>query len=65
MYLKWDSGLGGWISMPAVTDVFRYSCMVCWSSREKTNVEQELNEKEEAVKKRTNEVQVRQSVACM
>lgn len=57
MYLKWDSGLGGWISMPAVTDVFRYSCMVCWSSREKTNVEQELNEKEEAVKKRTNEVQ--------
>lgn len=51
--------------MPAVTDVFRYSCMVCWSSREKTNVEQELTEKEETVKRRTGEVQVRKSIACL
>ena len=58
MYLKIDSGLGGWITIPAVADVLKYSCIVCWSSREKNNVEQDLKEKEDAVKQRTSEVQV-------
>lgn len=58
MYLKSDSGLGGWIAIPAVADVLRYSCIVCWSSREKNNVEQDLKEKEDTVKQRTSEVQV-------
>ncbi|KAK7814480.1 hypothetical protein U0070_008848 [Myodes glareolus] len=57
MYLKSDSGLGGWIAIPAVADVLRYSCIVCWSSREKNNVEQDLKEKEDTVKQRTSEVQ--------
>lgn len=57
MYLKSDSGLGGWITIPAVADVLKYSCIVCWSSREKNNVEQDLKEKEDTVKQRTCEVQ--------
>uniref|UniRef100_A0A8C0XFF2 Epidermal growth factor receptor substrate 15 n=1 Tax=Castor canadensis TaxID=51338 RepID=A0A8C0XFF2_CASCN len=57
MYLKSDSGLGGWITIPAVADVLKYSCIVCWSSREKNNVEQDLKEKEDAIKQRTSEVQ--------
>uniref|UniRef100_A0A8C4V077 Epidermal growth factor receptor pathway substrate 15 n=1 Tax=Falco tinnunculus TaxID=100819 RepID=A0A8C4V077_FALTI len=36
---------------------FLYSCIVCWSSREKNNVEQDLKEKEDAIKQRTSEVQ--------
>lgn len=58
MYLKRDTGLGGWITVPAVADVLKYSCIVCWSSREKNNVEQDLKEKEDAIKQRTSEVQV-------
>nr|KAF6504943.1 epidermal growth factor receptor pathway substrate 15 [Rousettus aegyptiacus] len=57
MYLKSDSGLGGWITIPAVADVLKYSCIVCWSSREKNNVEQDLKEKEDTIKQRTCEVQ--------
>ncbi|XP_009906360.1 epidermal growth factor receptor substrate 15 [Dryobates pubescens] len=57
MYLKRDAGLGGWITVPAVADVLKYSCIVCWSSREKTNVEQDLKEKEDTIKQRTSEVQ--------
>ncbi|XP_039079789.1 epidermal growth factor receptor substrate 15-like [Hyaena hyaena] len=57
MYLKSDSGLGGWITIPAVADVLKYSCIVCWSSREKNNVEQDLKEKEDTIKQRTSEVQ--------
>nr|KAF6377963.1 epidermal growth factor receptor pathway substrate 15 [Myotis myotis] len=57
MYLKSDSGLGGWITIPAVADVLKYSCIVCWSSREKNNVEQDLKEKEDTLKQRTSEVQ--------
>lgn len=55
MYLKRETGLGGWIT---VADVLKYSCIVCWSSREKTNVEQDLKEKEDQIKRRTSEVQV-------
>lgn len=58
MYLKRDTGLGGWITVPAVADVLKYSCIVCWSSREKNNVEQDLKEKEDTIKQRTSEVQV-------
>ncbi|XP_031410775.1 epidermal growth factor receptor substrate 15 isoform X1 [Meleagris gallopavo] len=57
MYLKRDTGLGGWITVPAVADVLKYSCIVCWSSREKNNVEQDLKEKEDTIKQRTSEVQ--------
>lgn len=39
MYLKSDLGLGGWIVILVVVDVFRYSCIVCWFFREKNNVE--------------------------
>lgn len=62
MYLKRDTGLGGWITVPAVADVLKYSCIVCWSSREKNNVEQDLKEKEDAIKQRTSEVQVNKSL---
>ncbi|XP_008944119.1 PREDICTED: epidermal growth factor receptor substrate 15 [Merops nubicus] len=57
MYLKRETGLGGWITVPAVADVLKYSCIVCWSSREKTNVEQDLKEKEDTIQQRTSEVQ--------
>ncbi|XP_043857863.1 epidermal growth factor receptor substrate 15-like [Dromiciops gliroides] len=57
MYLKGDSGFGGWMTIPAVADVLRYSCIVCWSSREKNNVGQDLKEKEEHIRQRTSEVQ--------
>lgn len=64
MYLKRDTGLGGWITVPAVADVLKYSCIVCWSSREKNNVEQDLKEKEDAIKQRTSEVQVNIITNC-
>lgn len=51
-----------WLPGPALTAVLKYSCF-CWSFREKSSVEQEIKEKEESVRQRTNEVQVR-GVCC-
>lgn len=58
MHLKRETGLGGWITVPGVTDVLKYSCLICWSSREKNSVGQDLKEKGETIKQRTSEVQV-------
>lgn len=60
MYLKRETSLGSWINVPGVADVLKYSCIICWSSREKNNVEQDLQEKEDAIKQRTSEIQVRE-----
>lgn len=48
----------GWLSVPSVAAVIKYSCL-CWSFREKSSVEQEIKEKEENIRQRTSEVQVR------
>lgn len=37
----------------------QYSCLFCWAPREKSTVEEEIKEKEEAIRQRSNEVQVR------
>lgn len=48
---------GGWLSVPAVATVIKYSCL-CWSFREKSTVEQDIKEREETIRQRTSEVQV-------
>lgn len=58
MYFRRETGLGGWITVPGVADVLKYSCIVCWSSREKNDVEHDLKEKDDTIKQRTNEIQV-------
>uniref|UniRef100_H2SBZ0 Epidermal growth factor receptor pathway substrate 15 n=1 Tax=Takifugu rubripes TaxID=31033 RepID=H2SBZ0_TAKRU len=35
----------------------KYSCVLCWTPREKVSVEEEIKEKEEAVRQRSSEVQ--------
>ncbi|MGH0147144.1 UNVERIFIED_CONTAM: hypothetical protein FKN15_010241 [Acipenser sinensis] len=52
-----QSGAGSWLSVPSVSDVIKYSCLLCWSSREKTTVEQDIKENEDSIKQRTCEVQ--------
>lgn len=47
-----------WLPVPSLAAVLKYSCF-CWSFREKSSVEQEIKEKEESVRQRTNEVEVR------
>lgn len=53
-------GLGGFgvPSLPSLSSVAKYSCLLCWSPREKSTVEEEIKEKEEAIRQRSNEVQV-------
>uniref|UniRef100_A0A6Q2WS41 Epidermal growth factor receptor pathway substrate 15 n=1 Tax=Esox lucius TaxID=8010 RepID=A0A6Q2WS41_ESOLU len=46
-----------WLGVPSVSTVIKYSCLLCWSSREKGTVEQEIKEKEERIRERTSEVQ--------
>uniref|UniRef100_A0A4W5QHB8 Epidermal growth factor receptor pathway substrate 15 n=1 Tax=Hucho hucho TaxID=62062 RepID=A0A4W5QHB8_9TELE len=46
-----------WLGVPSVSTVIKYSCILCWSYREKSSVEQDIKEKEESVRERTNEVQ--------
>lgn len=53
------AGGGGWLAVPSVSALIKYSCLLCWSSREKSSVEQEIKEKEESIRQRTSEVQVR------
>jgi len=48
---------GGWLSVPAVATVIKYSCL-CWSFREKSTVEQDIKEREETIRQRNSEVQV-------
>lgn len=37
----------------------KYSCLLCWTPREKSSVEEEIKEKEETIRQRSSEVQVR------
>lgn len=45
--------------LPSLSLVAKYSCLLCWSPREKSSVEEEIKEKEEAIRQRSTEVQVR------
>ncbi|XP_029110636.1 LOW QUALITY PROTEIN: epidermal growth factor receptor substrate 15 [Scleropages formosus] len=48
---------GGWPALSSFSSAFKYSCLFCWSSREKSSVEQEIKEKEESIQQRSSEVQ--------
>lgn len=48
-------GLGGLV-LPLVV---KYACLLCCNPREKSSVEEEIKEKEEAIRQRSTEVQVR------
>uniref|UniRef100_A0AAQ4R653 Epidermal growth factor receptor pathway substrate 15 n=1 Tax=Gasterosteus aculeatus aculeatus TaxID=481459 RepID=A0AAQ4R653_GASAC len=52
-------GLGGFgvPGLPALSLVAKYSCLLCWTPREKSSVEEEIKEKEEAIRQRSTEVQ--------
>lgn len=54
-------GLGGLgvPGLPSLSLVAKYSCLLCWTPREKSSVEEEIKEKEEAIIQRSSEVQVR------
>lgn len=60
-----DGLAASWLSGPALTgrpslsSVAKYFCLLCWTPREKSSVEQEVKEKEEAIRQRSSEVQVR------
>lgn len=45
--------------LPSLSSVVKYSCLLCWNPREKSSVEEEIKEKEEAIRQRSGEVQVR------
>lgn len=53
--------LGG-VGLPGLTSLSsaaNYFCLLCWTPREKSSVEEEIKEKEEAIRQRSTEVQVR------
>lgn len=52
-------GLGLGLGLPSLSSVAKSSCLLCWTSREKSTVEQEIKEREESIQRRTSEVQVR------
>lgn len=53
----------GWLGQGDVPVLVpKYSCVLCWTPREKVSVEEEIKEKEEAVRQRSSEVQVRSSI---
>lgn len=56
------SGLGV-LGLPSLSSVAKFSCL--WTPREKSSVEDEIKEKEEAVSQRSNEVQVRYRYLCL
>lgn len=60
-------GLGGLgvPGLPPLSVVAKYSCLLCWTPREKSSVEEEIKEKEEAVSQRSGEVQVRSRCLCL
>lgn len=45
-----------------MTLVPKYLCVLCWTPREKSSVEEEIKEKEEAIRQRSSEVQVRSPI---
>lgn len=51
--------------LPSLSVVAKYSCLLCWTPREKSSVEEEIKEKEEAVSQRSGEVQVRSRCLCL
>lgn len=52
-------------SLPSLSLVAKYSCLLCWTPREKSSVEEEIKEKEEAIRQRSTEVQVRSCCLCL
>lgn len=52
-------------SLPSLSLVAKYSCLLCWTPREKITVEEEIKEKEEAIRQRSSEVQVRSRRLCL
>lgn len=60
-------GLGGLgaLGLPSLPLVAKYSCFLCWAPREKSSVEEEIKEKEEAIRQRSSEVQVRSQCLCL
>lgn len=58
------SGLGI-LGLPSLSSVAKFSCLWCWTPREKSSVEDEIKEKEEAVSQRSSEVQVRFHYLCL
>lgn len=64
-----DSWLGlgalGVPGLPSLSLVAKYSCFLCWAPREKSSVEEEIKEKEEAIRQRSSEVQVRSRRLCL
>lgn len=60
-------GLGGLAvpGLPSLSLVAKYSCLLCWTPREKSSVEEEIKEKEEAIRQRSSEVQVRCHCLCL
>lgn len=53
-----QEGWPGQRDVQSVTLVPQYSCVLCWTPREKSSVEDEIKEKEEAVRQHSDEVQV-------
>ena len=59
-----DGSVEKWLGLgvpgvPSLSLVAKYSCLLCWTPREKITVEEEIKEKEDAIRQRNNEVQVR------
>lgn len=46
-------------SLTCLSSVANHFRLLCWTPREKSSVEEEIKEKEEAIRQRTDEVQVR------
>uniref|UniRef100_A0A3B5LTV9 Epidermal growth factor receptor pathway substrate 15 n=1 Tax=Xiphophorus couchianus TaxID=32473 RepID=A0A3B5LTV9_9TELE len=54
----WLGGVG-LQSLTCLSSVANHFCLLCWTPREKISVEEEIKEKEEAIRQQTDEVQVR------
>lgn len=59
-------GLGGLgvAGLSSLSLVAKYSCLLCWTPSEKSSVEEEIKEKEEAIRQRSSEVQVSSHCFC-
>lgn len=51
----WLGGLG----LSGLPSLAKCSYLLCWTSREKSTMEEEIKEKEENIRERSSEVQVR------
>lgn len=58
-------GWPGQGDLQSMTLVPKYSCILCWTPREKSSVEDEIKEKEEAIRQHSSEVQVRTDTQAM